>query len=246
MEKMRLQKYISICGTASRRKAEEMIRLGRVCVNNELVSEMGVLVDPSCDIVLVDGEKISPEKSKVYIMLNKPVGYVSTSDDQFGRSKVTDLVKILNIRLYPVGRLDYDTSGLLLLTNDGDFSYLITHPKHKIEKIYLAKASGNISIQEITEFESGLTIDGYKTHNAKMSIIDKGDGFTIAEVTIHEGKNRQVRKMFDAINHPIIHLKRIAINGLRLGDLKDGDFRHLEIEEIRSLVDSSVNHSSSS
>lgn len=235
METVRLQKYIADCGVASRRKAEELIQQRRVKVNGTLVTEMGIKVSDA-DLVEVDGRVIKPENKKVYIMLNKPSGYVTTVKDQFGRPTVIDLLKGVRERVFPVGRLDYETTGLLILTNDGDFAYKMTHPKHKIEKTYLATVAGIPTDEEISRFERGLKIEDYITAPAKLKIITKKERTCVVEVTIHEGRNRQVRKMCEAIGHPVLSLKRISLGKLTLGNLAEGNWRELTQDEVKSLL----------
>ncbi|HHW49281.1 MAG TPA: rRNA pseudouridine synthase [Clostridiaceae bacterium] len=234
MCKMRLQKFLSHAGIASRRKAEELIAQGRVCVNGVRIKDMGVKVS-SGDVVEVDGKKVNLEEKKVYIMLNKPVGYISSAKDQFGRKTVLDLVKDVKERIYPVGRLDYDTSGLILLTNDGEFAYVLTHPSSEIDKVYSVVVKGAVSKDKIKAFKKGIKIDNYITSPAKLRIINITDNTSTVEITIHEGKNRQVRKMCKAIGHPVLKLKRIAIGPLKLGDLEEGKWRHLTEQEVKAL-----------
>lgn len=234
LNKMRLQLFLARAGLASRRKAEELIKEGRVSVNGLVVNQMGLKVD-STDKIEVDGTKIELEKAKVYIMLNKPYGVVSTSKDQFNRPSVVDYFKDIKQRVYPVGRLDYDTTGLILLTNDGDFTYKLTHPSCNIDKIYEVVVKDVPNKQEIIMFEKGLKIENYLTHPAKLDIISKDKNSSTLHITIHEGRNRQVRKMLDAIGHPVISLKRIAIGGLYIGDLKEGEWRYLSEDEKRSI-----------
>ena len=234
MDKMRLQKYIAECGVASRRKSEELIKQGRVKVNGIPVSEMGVKVSDE-DVVEVDGRRISLEQKKVYIMLNKPVGYISSVRDQFSRNTVVDLIKGVKERIYPVGRLDYDTSGLLLLTNDGDFAFRLTHPKHEMKKTYIAEMEGVPDSNDIESFQNGLRIEDYVTSPAELTVLEKKKSSSMVKVVIHEGKNRQVRKMCDAIGHPVISLKRIAIGDLYLKGLPEGQWRYLKEEEIKML-----------
>lgn len=234
MEEMRLQKFLAHAGIASRRAAENIIKQGRVAVNGKIITDMGVTVIDT-DIVTVDGKLVGNEEEKKYIMLHKPVGYVSSVKDQFGRPTVLDLVKDVDGRLYPVGRLDYDTSGLILLTNDGDFTYHLTHPKHEINKVYEALISGKPSKKEIDMFETGLKIEDYKTSPAKIIIKEVNKNNTLVHITIHEGKNRQVRKMCAAIGHKVISLKRISIGPIALGDLPEGKWRNLTKAELNSL-----------
>lgn len=231
---MRLQKFIAHAGIASRRAAEDLIKQGRVKVNGTVITDMGISVSEA-DIVEVDGITLENEDEKVYIMLNKPVGYVSSAKDQFGRQTVLDLVKDIKKRLYPVGRLDYDTSGLILLTNDGDFTYRMTHPKHEISKVYEALISGVPSSEEIKRFETGLEIEDYITSPAQISIVYTNGNNTLVHITIHEGKNRQVRKMCLAIGHKVITLRRISIGPIALGDISEGKWRKLTPDELKSL-----------
>lgn len=232
---MRLQKYISKAGVASRRKAEEYIRQGKIKVNGKVVTEMGAKVDPQKDEIYFNNKKIFLEDKKIYIMLNKPEGYVTTLSDQFNRPKVTDLIQGVNERIYPVGRLDYNTSGLLLLTNDGDLTYKITHPKHYIDKIYISKIKGIITQKEMNKFSKGIDIGGYITVPAKIKLIEKNQKNCLVKIVIREGKNRQIRRMMDILGHPVITLKRVSIGKLSLGDLRKGEWRYLNHEEIEYL-----------
>jgi len=228
MEQMRLQKYLAQTGIASRRKAEELIRDGKVKVNGNIVSEMGYKVTDR-DIIEVNGKIVADTEKKVYILLNKPVGYISTAKDQFGRPSVVELVKGVKERIYPVGRLDYDTSGLIILTNDGEFTY------NEIKKVYMAMIQGIPSQEEMEKFKNGLKIEDYITAKANIKILKIEGDKSWVEITIHEGKNRQVRKMCDAIGHPVIKLKRTAIGPLTLGDLMEGHWRALSAKEIETF-----------
>lgn len=234
----RLQKFLAEAGVASRRKAEELIAQGKVKVNGEVVMEMGRKIDPAKDTVTYLDQKVTTKDTKmVYLMLYKPEGYVTTAKEQFGRPAVMDLVKGVKERIFPVGRLDYDTSGLLLLTNDGDLTYKLTHPKHDVDKTYIAKLYGIPDEGALQKFRRGVVIDGKRTKPAKIQIIDKDkDGrFCTAEIIIHEGRNRQVRKMCEAIKHPVAQLKRTATGELKLGDLQKGKYRHLTEKEVKYL-----------
>lgn len=234
----RLQKYLAEAGVASRRKAEELIAQGKVKVNGKVVTQMGMKIDPAKDEVTYLDKKVTTKDTKmVYIMLYKPEGYVTTAKEQFGRPAVMDLIKGVKERIFPVGRLDYDTSGLLLLTNDGDLTYKLTHPKHDVDKTYIAKLYGIPDEGALQKFRRGVVIDGKRTKPAKIQIIDKDkDGrFCTAEIIIHEGRNRQVRKMCEAIKHPVAQLKRVATGELKLGDLQKGKYRHLTEKEIKYL-----------
>lgn len=235
MDEMRLQKYLALSGVASRRKAEELIISGKVSVNGKKVTELGTKVFGD-EVVEVDGKKVSLEEQKVYIMLNKPAGYVTTVKDQFGRPAVLDLVKDVRERVYPVGRLDYDTSGLLLLTNDGEFAYKLTHPKHEVNKVYIAEVSGIPDETDIAAFKKGISIGGYITSPAELNILQKNGKNSTVKITIHEGKNRQVRKMCEAVGHPVLKLKRVAIGNLMLGELPEGKWRSLSTQEIGALT----------
>ncbi|WP_343029964.1 pseudouridine synthase [Alkalibaculum sporogenes] len=234
MRTMRLQKYLATQGIDSRRKCEEHIKNGRVRVNDEIITDMGFKVDPNVDLILFDNKQVQVEEEKIYIMINKPRNYVSTVKDNFSRKTVLDLIKIKS-RVYPVGRLDYDTQGLLLLTNDGDFTYSLTHPKHHINKTYIAKVKGRPTKMEISKFENGLVIDDYKTSKASFKIIREDRDNTLVEIIIWEGRNRQIRKMCEEIGHPVITLTRISIGQLHLGDLQVGKFRYLTDKEINLL-----------
>lgn len=236
-EIVRLQKYIAMSGKASRRGAEELINEGRVKVNGEKVKEQGVKVEIGADEVSVDGKVLKLKDKKYYIMLNKPVGYVSTVKDQFDRPTVIDLIgDEISTRIFPVGRLDYDTEGLLLLTNDGDFTYRVTHPKFNVSKTYIAVVSGGVSPQGMAALRKGVRIEDYRTSPADVTMLDASGGKTTIKITIHEGKNRQVRKMFEAIGSKVIALKRLSIGEIELGNLPLGRWRHLTAHEINYLT----------
>ena len=234
---MRINKYIASCGVASRRKAEEIILDGRVTVNGKLVTELAFNIDEEKDIVEIDGEQIGVEKNNVYIVLNKPEGYITTVKDQFDRPSVLDLVKDIDERVYPIGRLDYETSGLLILTNDGDLTYKLTHPKHEVDKTYVARVKGKLTKEEIERFKTGLKIEDYTTAPAKLKVIkyDEQRDSSLLEIKIHEGKNRQVRKMCKAINHPVLRLRRSARGKIKIGDCEIGKYRYLTEDEIKYL-----------
>ena len=234
---MRINKYIALCGVASRRKAEELILAGRVTVNDEVMTELSYKVDEENDIVKVDDKLIKEENKLVYILLNKPEGYITTVKDQFDRPSVLDLVSDIKERVYPIGRLDYETSGLLLLTNDGDLTYKLTHPKHEVDKTYVARVKGKLTKEEIERFKTGLKIEDYTTAPAKLKVIkyDEQRDSSLLEIKIHEGKNRQVRKMCKAINHPVLRLRRSAMGKIKIGDCEIGKFRYLTEDEIKYL-----------
>ncbi|WGX75041.1 pseudouridine synthase [Paraclostridium bifermentans] len=234
---MRINKYIASCRIASRRKAEELIIENRVKVNGKIVNELSFQINEDEDKVEVDGKTIGLEEELVYIMLNKPEGYVTTVKDQFDRKSVIDLVKGVGARVYPIGRLDYETSGLLLLTNDGDLTYKLTHPKHEVDKTYVATVKGIPNESEINNFEKGLYIEDYKTAPAKIKIVKKNieKNYAVCEIKIHEGRNRQVRKMCRAINHPVMNLRRKAMGKIVLKDVEIGQYRYLTNDEINYL-----------
>lgn len=240
MSSIRLQKYLAEAGVASRRRCEELIQNSRVEVNGVIVTELGTKVDIG-DAVKVDGREVRAESKKIYIMLNKPVGCITTAKDQFSRKIVMDLVKGVEERIYPVGRLDYDTSGLILLTNDGDLAYKMTHPGGKIDKVYHVKIKGVLSDGEIQVLKSGIWIDDYITSPAKIKLLERTNTDSIIEITIHEGKNRQIRRMFEAVGHIVLKLKRISTGPLKLGNLEEGAWRYLTPEEIKSLKSKVIN-----
>lgn len=232
---MRLQKLIAEAGLASRRKAEEMIKEGRVSVNGTVVDTMGYEVSQT-DTVTVDGEKIPQKEKKVYYMLNKPKGYVTTAHDQFNRPCVLDLIKDeTDKRVVPAGRLDYNTEGLLILTNDGELINKITHPSNKIEKKYIAVINGKLTEAKAERLRNGVFIDKKKTHPAKVFVSEIFKDKCVVEVTITEGRNRQVRKMFEAVGHHVIELKRVSLGNLTLGSLKTGRIRKLNPNEVQTL-----------
>ena len=203
----------------------------------KIVNELSFQINEAEDKVEVDGKAIGLEEELVYIMLNKPEGYVTTVKDQFDRKSVIDLIKGVGARVYPIGRLDYETSGLLLLTNDGDLTYKLTHPKHEVDKTYVATVKGIPNESEINNFEKGLYIEDYKTAPAKIKIVKKNieKNYAVCEIKIHEGRNRQVRKMCRAINHPVLRLRRAAMGKIVLKDLEVGQYRHLTKEEVAYL-----------
>ena len=234
MEEMRLQKYLAMCNVASRRAAEGIILQGRVCVNGEKCTVLGTKVCDG-DTVTVDGAPVVPETRKYYIMLNKPVGYVTTAYDDQGRPTVMELVSDISKRVYPVGRLDFNTEGLLLLTNDGDFTYKVTHPKHGLEKTYEVWVSGKAEQNALKKLEQGIYIDGKKTAPAKVDIIGYTKASAVLSITIHEGRNRQVRKMCAAVGFRVMNLKRVSEGGLSLGHLPLGKWRHLTDAEVKLI-----------
>lgn len=239
MEEERLQKFIANQGICSRRKAEEYITSGRIKVNGNVIMELGTKIDPNKDIIEVDGKKISNiSGKKVYILLNKPIGYVTTTRDQFNRNTVLDLVNIKE-KVLPVGRLDMYTSGAIILSNDGDFIYKITHPKYEVEKTYNVTLKGQVTDEEIEQLKNGVQIENYVTGKAKVKIlrIDKEKDLSRVEIIIHEGKNREVRKMCEAIGRKVLALHRTKIGNISVKDLRLGTWRYLKPNEIKSLLD---------
>ena len=239
MEEERLQKFIANQGICSRRKAEEYITSGRIKVNGNVIMELGTKIDPNKDVVEVDGKKISNiSGKKVYILLNKPIGYVTTTRDQFNRNTVLDLVNVKE-KVLPVGRLDMYTSGAIILSNDGDFIYKITHPKYEVEKTYNVTLKGQVTDEEIEQLRNGVQIENYVTGKAKVKIlrIDKEKDLSRVEIIIHEGKNREVRKMCEAIGRKVLALHRTKIGNISVKDLRLGTWRYLKPNEIKSLLD---------
>lgn len=237
MEKQRLQKYLASSGIDSRRKCEQLILEGKVEVNGKTVLELGTKIDPEIDEVKYNGKIVKPEEEKVYILLNKPIGYVTTVKEQFGRDKIIDLVKV-NKRLVPVGRLDMYTSGAIILTNDGEFVNKLTHPKNEITKTYNVTIAGKIKEEEIKKLENGIEIEGgYVTKPAEVKIlkIDEQKNISRIQIIIHEGKNRQIRKMCKAINKKVLALHRSKIGNIGVKDLKVGTWRYLTKKEVESL-----------
>ena len=222
---------------ASRRKCEELILQGKVKVNNQIVTELGVKVNPEKDIVKFEDKEVKPTSKMVYILLNKPIGYVTTADDQFGRDTVLDLVKVKE-RIVPVGRLDMYTSGALILTNDGDFVYKVTHPKHEIEKTYTVTVKGIIKNEEVEQLRKGVKIDDYITKPAKVKILktDIEKNISRLEIVIHEGKNRQVRKMCESVGRKVLALHRSKIGKIGVKDIELGKCRYLKDREIQELL----------
>ena len=239
MEEERLQKYLANSGIASRRKAEEYILDGKVKVNGKVVIELGTKVNPDKDVIEFEGKRVNNDKKKVYVLLNKPIDYVTTVKDQFNRNTVVDLVKNAGNNLLPVGRLDMYTSGALILTNDGDFIFHVTHPKHEVEKTYTVTLRGKVTNEDVENLRQGVIIDEeYKTKPAKVRImkIDEEKNLSRLEIVIHEGKNRQVRKMCEAIGKKIIALHRSKIGNIDVKDLKIGQWRYLTKKEVDMLM----------
>lgn len=236
-ESIRLQKFLANSGVASRRKCEELILEGKVSVNGQIVKELGTKVNPAVDKVEYCGRSVSISNKFVYILLNKPIGYVTTAKDQFNRDSILDLVKVKE-RVVPVGRLDMYTSGALILTNDGDFVYKVAHPKHEITKTYTVTVRGIIETDAVEKLKNGVEIEDYKTRPAKVKILktDEEKNISRLEITIHEGKNRQVRKMCEAVGSKVVALHRSKIGDIGVKDLKLGTWRYLKDFEVKKIL----------
>lgn len=234
MAAIRLQKILAQMGIASRRKAEELIMEGRVTVNGR-IAELGMKADPEVDHIKVDGRLLIKAEPKVYYIFNKPEGVVTTLYDPEGRLTIKDFIKRIPYRIYPVGRLDYHSEGLLLLTNDGELSHAILHPSRAIPKTYIVKVKGHVEEKELDKLRKGIRLEDGLTAPAKVKFIRYSEANSWVEIIIHEGRKRQVRRMFEKIGHPVLKLKRIAINGIRLGTLKPGEIRQLTKEELKLL-----------
>lgn len=239
-EEIRLQKFLANSGIASRRKCEEYILQEKVQVNGKIITELGTKINPNKDKITFNGElvKNNINQEKTYILLNKPIGYVTTSKEQFGRDMVLDLVKGINKRLVPVGRLDMYTSGALILTDDGDFVYKVTHPKHEISKTYIVTLKGIVDNREVEKLRTGVEIGDYVTKPAKVKILktDEEKNISRLEITIHEGKNRQVRKMCEAIDKKVLALHRSKIGDIGVKDIKLGEWRYLNKDEVEKIL----------
>ncbi|AEI41299.1 pseudouridine synthase [Paenibacillus mucilaginosus] len=234
----RLQKVLAEAGVASRRKCEELITAGRVQVNDEVVTTLGVKVNPALDKIKVDGKSIR-RQTKVYVLFNKPKGVITSAQDPEGRKTVTEFFKDIKERIYPIGRLDYDTEGLLLLTNDGEFAHLLTHPKHHVPRTYLATVRGVPHGSQLEKLSQGIKLEDGMTAPAEVEYqdIDQDNNEAVIKITIYEGRNRQVRRMFDAIHHPVNKLKRVQFGPIQLTGVPRGRYRFLtqdEIEELRA------------
>jgi len=229
---MRINKYIASCGVASRRKAEEFILDGIVKVNGKVVTELGYNVDEDKDVVTLNDQKIAINNDFVYYMLNKPKGYLTTMSDDKDRKSIIDLISSIDKRVFPVGRLDYDSEGLLFLTNDGDLTFKLTHPKYQITKKYIVKIEGPTKESELAVLRAGVVIDGIRYGKCKAELLGYENNISRIEIVLTEGKNREIRKMFEAINREVIFLKRIEMAGIKLGGLKRGEIRKLKDYEI--------------
>lgn len=233
---MRINKYLALCGVASRRKVEDFIVNGQVKVNNKLVTNLATDIDIKNDIVTVSGERVKLTEEYVYYMLNKPKGYVCSAEDNRGRKTVLDIVKDPNHRIFPVGRLDYDSEGMLILTNDGDLTQRLTHPSNEVEKKYIVKIEGNMVESELAVLRAGVVVDGERFGKCGVVLTNTDGKISRLEVTLKEGKNREIRRMFEAIGKNVIFLKRVSIGMLKLGGLSRGEYRALKPYEIDLLL----------
>lgn len=231
----RLQKILSQAGVASRREAESMIVAGRVAVNGQVTTELGTKADPESDTITLDGKSLRPVSRKLYILLNKPSGYMTTLKDPQGRPLVVDLVKDVGERVYPVGRLDYNTEGLLLLTNDGEWANALAHPRHEVDKEYHVRVQGSVAQRQIDMLARGVDLEDGKTAPAAVRMIKESENNTWLSVTIHEGRYRQVRRMCAAVGLTVVRLKRTRYGSLSVGDLKPGQYRFLKSEEVAAI-----------
>lgn len=231
----RLHKYMARAGVASRRQSEEMISRGLVKVNGKTITTPGLKIDPARDRVEVGGQVLKKPERKVYILLYKPTGFVTTVSDPGGRRKVTDLLRGVKQRVYPVGRLDYDTEGLLLLTNDGVLAYALTHPSHEVPKTYIARLAGIPSPDKLAALARGVKLEDGPTAPARVRLTGVKEGDGIVQITVHEGRNRQVRRMCEHIGHPVNQLRRVSIGPLKLNGMKPGQYRHLLPREVARL-----------
>lgn len=229
---MRINKFIASCGVASRRKAEQFITEGLVKVNNKVVTSLAFDIDETKDVVTLNDQKISLASEYVYYMLNKPKGYVTTMSDEKNRKSIIDLISNIDNRVYPVGRLDYESEGLLFLTNDGDLTHKLTHPKFGIQKKYIVKIEGPTKESELAVLRAGVVIDGVRYSKCKAELLSFENNISRIQITLTEGKNREIRKMFEAINREVIFLKRIEMAGIKLGGLKRGEIRKLSVYEV--------------
>lgn len=236
---IRLNKFLSQTGIASRREADRMIAEGRVKVNGRTIQVLGCKIDDARDRVEVDGKRVKKDESLIYLMLNKPPGYLVTLKDPFRRPTIKDLLPNLKKKVFPVGRLDYDSEGLILFTNDGELAYRLTHPRFKVKKTYLVRVTGSPDSTNLSRLERGILLDGRKTAPARISRLSDSPKRTLLRIEIHEGRKREVKRMCEAIGHRVLKLKRIGFAGLTLGKLTKGNYRFLrqrEIDNLKKLV----------
>lgn len=234
---IRLQKLLAQSGVGSRRRCEELMLAGVVVVDGEVVTRLGTKVDPSTAVIRVDGKRLPPISPNVYLALNKPRGVVSTMSDPEGRRTLSDVVADRPERLFHVGRLDTDTSGLIILTNDGDFAQRLAHPSYEVDKTYVAEVTGEVTKATLRKFREGVTLDDGPVTVSRTRIVQHGTGKTIVELVIHEGRNKIVRRLLEHVGHPVTRLTRTRIGPVRLGQLKSGELRELTLEELGTLLD---------
>ena len=235
--KVRIQKALSDCGYTSRRNAEELVRQGRIKINGRK-AEIGAAVNPNRDIITVDGERVytGGKKTRVYIALNKPRGYVTSLKDELGRKTVDELVTDVGTRVYPVGRLDKNSEGLLIMTNDGEFANFMMHPKYKVEKVYRVTVKNSVTDEQVTDLASGVMIDDRRTEPCEVVVLEKANERSVMQITLREGRNRQIRKMCESVGLTVSRLKRISVGPVRLGVLQPGEYRYLTAREIELLT----------
>ncbi len=232
---IRLSKYLSLCGVTSRRGAEVLVAESRVTINDVTVEKIGVIVDETADVVKVDGAEVTPVTKKVYIVFNKPLRVMTTLYDPFRRRTVRHFLKRLPHRVYPVGRLDYDTEGVLILCNDGDLTYRLSHPKYRVPKVYYAKVSGNFTRADVIRIQRGIKLDDGAIGQALVDILGYGKGITRIKLTLTEGRKREIKQLCKAVGHPVKHLRRMEFAGVTIGNLKPGAWRYLTPGEINRL-----------
>ena len=235
--KVRIQKALSDCGYTSRRNAEELVRQGRIKINGRK-AEIGAAVNPNRDVITVDGERVytGGKKTRVYIALNKPRGYVTSLKDELGRKTVDELVADVGTRVYPVGRLDKNSEGLLIMTNDGEFANFMMHPKYKVEKVYRVTVKNSVTDEQVTDLASGVVIDDRRTEPCEVVVLEKANERSVMQITLREGRNRQIRKMCESVGLTVSRLKRISVGPVRLGVLQPGEYRYLTAREIELLT----------
>ncbi len=235
---IRLNKYLSVCGVTSRRGADALIAEGRVAVNNVIVDKVGTIIDETSDTVEVDGSAVAPVEQLVYVVLNKPPGVMTTLKDPFGRKTIVHFLSDLGVRVYPVGRLDLDTDGVLLLTNDGDLAYRLAHPKYQIRKIYDAKVRGSFSDDAVERIANGIELEDGAIGRGQVKIVSHAGNVSRIRMVLTEGRKREVKQLCKAVGHPVIKLRRIDFAGISVRGLKPGKWRHLTSEEIQHLKQS--------
>ncbi len=235
--KVRIQKALSDCGYTSRRNAEELVRQGRIKINGRK-AEIGAAVNPNRDVITVDGERVytGGKKTRLYIALNKPRGYVTSLKDELGRKTVDELVADVGARVYPVGRLDKNSEGLLIMTNDGEFANFMMHPKYKVEKVYRVTVKNSVTDEQVTDLASGVVIDDRRTEPCEVVVLEKANERSVMQITLREGRNRQIRKMCESVGLTVSRLKRISVGPVRLGVLQPGEYRYLTAREIELLT----------